>query len=73
LDLVILMFSATVCVVLLVVAGGLVAAGLVAPETPSLSQYAIGLSSGTSTLLGASLGMLAGRRRSRQGIESDTN
>jgi hypothetical protein len=61
-DLVVLAFTVTVCGVLLVVAVGMAVAGAIAPNTPLVGQYLNGLASATAVMLGALLGLLAGRR-----------
>lgn len=64
LELVVLAFTVTVCAVLILVAIAVTVAGVVPPNDPAADRYLIVLVSATSTLLGALLGLLAGRTTS---------
>jgi hypothetical protein len=65
-DVVVLAFAATVCVVLILVAVAMTLAGSVPPNAPTAGRYVDLLMTATATLLGALLGILAGRSASRQ-------
>ena len=65
LDLVVLAMTATVCVVLLIVTVAITLAGAIPPNEPIAARYFDVLMTATATMLGALLGLLAGRRTGR--------
>lgn len=69
-ELVVLAFTATVCLVLLLMAVALAIAGTVPPNDPLGTRYLDVLMTGTATILGALLGLLGGRA-SRRGVEHE--
>jgi putative exporter of polyketide antibiotics len=62
LELVVLAFTVTVCGVMLLLAVSVTVAGIIPPNDPASDRYVLLLASGTATLLGALLGLVAGRR-----------
>lgn len=64
-ELVILTFAVTVCIVIFMLALGIVLAGTLTPNSAESERYLQVLVSLVATLLGALLGLLAGRTSAR--------
>lgn len=65
LDWVILAFTLTVCAVLIILTVGLTIAGTIPPNDPMVTRYFDGVVAASATILGAVLGLVAGRAHGR--------
>lgn len=70
-EIVIIIFASTVCVVVFMLALAIVLAGTLTPNSEESTRYLQVLVSIVATLLGALLGLLAGRSQSSEGKRND--